>query len=287
MAETDVRYFRVSPRFWSSAERKGWDDDTRLLALYLLTCPHRTVEGLFRLPKKYVQADLEWSAQRLAEPFARLSADGFLDYDEESQVVLLPSALKYQAPANGNMVKAALKRLAELPETRLTGDFRRLAERFSERLHEALPEGFGKPTGNPQALALTQAPSSGESCPPGHADQPDQPPEPDEAADTFEHFWSIYPARNGKKRGRGNALIEWRKLSIEQRRRAYVGARNLAASDEMPKDAERFLRRSKGGKGDFPFDDWQEPADNVAHLPYGAPSTLGDFDADGTRKGVL
>lgn len=76
--------------------------------------------------------------------------------------------------------------------------------------------------------------------------------------ESFEQFWEVYPKRNGVKPGKGNALIEWRKLSLEQRRRAYRGAVNLAQSDQLPKDAERFLRRAKGGKGDFPFEDWQE-----------------------------
>lgn len=80
----------------------------------------------------------------------------------------------------------------------------------------------------------------------------------DPVEDSFEQFWDIYPKRNGKKVGKANALIEWRKLTLDERRRAYIGARNLSASDTLPKDPERFLRRGKGGKGDYPFDDWQE-----------------------------
>lgn len=255
------RYYRVSPKFWASAERNGWDGDTRLLALYLLTCPHRTTEGIFRLPRKYVQADLEWSRERFDERLRQLMADGFCDYDDDAQVVLIMGAMKYQACANPNMANAAAKRLAELPETRLTSTFKRLAERFDERLAERLPEGFGEP----QALAQAQAPSPGESRPGGRngqsaesgADDADD-DAPDPVEDSFEQFWDIYPQRNGKKVGKANALIEWRKLSLDQRRRAYIGARNLAASDTMPKDPERFLRRGKGGKGDYPFDDWQE-----------------------------
>lgn len=75
----------------------------------------------------------------------------------------------------------------------------------------------------------------------------------------FAAFWDVYPQRNGRKVGKANALIEWRKLTVEERRRAYIGARHLAASDQLPKDPERFLRRAKGGRGGFPFDDWQDP----------------------------
>src|SRR6266516_3278016 len=64
-----MRYHRVDPRFWTDLAVLGWSDDAKLLALYLQTCPHRTTKGLFRLPKAYIQADLEWSAERLAERF--------------------------------------------------------------------------------------------------------------------------------------------------------------------------------------------------------------------------
>jgi hypothetical protein len=254
---SDVRYYRVSPKFWSRAEQRGWDDDTRLLALYLLTCPHRTTEGMYRLPLKYAQADLEWSPQRLGERLQGLVDDGFCDYDHDAGVVLILGALKYQACANPNMAQAAVKRLAELPETPLRATFQQLAERFDQQLTKLLPEGFGEPQALPQAPA--QPPSPGEP----------RPDDRDDAEETFEQFWAIYPERDGRKRGKSNALIEWRKLTLEERRRAYIGAKHLTQAGEMPKDAERFLRRPKGGKGDFPFDDYQEkpkPAAKVSRL---------------------
>jgi hypothetical protein len=94
-------------------------------------------------------------------------------------------------------------------------------------------------------------------------------PSDDDVVEQFEAFWSVYPARNGRKVGKGNALIEWRKLTLDQRRRAFVGARHLAASDALPKDPERFLRRAKGGKGDYPFDDWQTPPSVDSRRPGG------------------
>lgn len=80
----------------------------------------------------------------------------------------------------------------------------------------------------------------------------------DEEASTFEeHFWPAYPPTNGRKPEKGKALAQWRKLTVEQRRRALVGARNLAKADTIPKHAHRFLRKDTGGE--FPFDDWQQP----------------------------
>src|SRR6266516_1134989 len=149
-----MRYHRVDPRFWTDLAVLGWSDDAKLLALYLQTCPHRTTEGLFRLPKAYIQADLEWSAERLAEPFAELLAErhgepGFMAYDEQAQVVLLRDALKDQPPQNDNQVTAALRSLDELSATSLTCEFKRLAERFCVRLAKRLPQGFGEGLGEP------------------------------------------------------------------------------------------------------------------------------------------
>ena len=106
------RYYRVGPSFWSDPAVVALSDDGRLLALYLLTCPHRTSEGLFRLPKAYATADLQWSMERLAEPFGQLLANGFIEYDVDAQVCLIVAALKWQAPVNENVAKAAVARLA-------------------------------------------------------------------------------------------------------------------------------------------------------------------------------
>lgn len=197
-------YWRVSPKFWSDPKVLAWDDDTRLLALYILTCPHRTTEGLFRLPPPYVLADLGWPAERLAEPFARLLSDGFIEHDPTTHVVLIVKALEYQAPENPNQVKAAVRLLADLPPApALTCHFRRLAERFCERLAEGLPEGFGKPP------APTPSPS------PSHTGTVDDAPTDspvgrasggEDLDEGFEEFWADYPRKTNRK----DALGKWR-----------------------------------------------------------------------------
>jgi hypothetical protein len=80
-------YYRVSPRIWRHRE---WSDETKLLACYLLTCKHRTIEGLYLLPQHYITGDLKWSPERLAEPFAQLLSDDFIRYDEDCQCPLAP-----------------------------------------------------------------------------------------------------------------------------------------------------------------------------------------------------
>jgi hypothetical protein len=141
--------------------------------------------------------------------------------------------------------------------------------------HATVNQPTNQPSSNPSS-----DPPAGESV---HESDADDPSTEQRITESFEAFWQVYPARDGKKVGRGNALIEWRKLTWEQRRRAYTGARNLAAGDSLPKDPERFLRRAKGGKGDFPFDDWQQAG--AGH--YADPMRVEDVRADGSRRGVM
>lgn len=138
-------YFRVSPAIW---RQRSWTEDMRLLAFYLLTNQHRTLEGLFTLPKPYIFGDMKWSAERLGEPFAQLLADGFFQYEETEEVCLIMKALHYQGHANDNMRKAGLKRVQTVPPTDLDRAFfeaaRLYAEPFAELLRERLPERFGE-----------------------------------------------------------------------------------------------------------------------------------------------
>lgn len=162
-------YWRVSPAFWADEKSSRWSDDAKLLALYILTCEHRSLEGLFRLPKGYIKEDLGWNSERLAEPFAQLLQDGFIEYDEAARVIFIVNALEYQAPENPNQVTAAVKIIEELPATSLITRLYAQSERLCERLAKALQERFGQRLGEglgkPPALtpALTPAldPSGG------------------------------------------------------------------------------------------------------------------------------
>lgn len=85
------RYNRVESAYWTDPTVSTWSDDTKLLAVYVQTCLRRTTEGLFRLPKQYVAADLGWNLERLAEPFGQLLRDGFLEYHEPTSTCLRSS----------------------------------------------------------------------------------------------------------------------------------------------------------------------------------------------------
>lgn len=68
-----------------------------------------------------------------------------------------------------------------------------------------------------------------------------------------EHFWPVYPDRNGKKLDKRKALDQWNRLSLDDQRAAVKGARHYADSGQLPKDAHRWLR-------DRCWEEWQTPA---------------------------
>ncbi len=86
----------------------------------------------------------------------------------------------------------------------------------------------------------------------------------------FAEFWSAYPRRNGKIIGRSLCVKRWEKLSLEDRRAAWRGAKNyggaVSAELTIAKDPDRWLR-------DRLWEDWQEPA--VADSRNGASRARG------------
>lgn len=139
-ADADERetYYRVGSSIW----REFRADDDRTAALYLLTCQHRTTEGLFYMPLGYAAADLDWKQRRVDQAFGNVFRHGLAEYDFDARCCLIPKALKWQAPANPNQVKAAVKRLVGVPPTVLFPRFYGLAQRFAEPFAERLAERF-------------------------------------------------------------------------------------------------------------------------------------------------
>ena len=80
-------YGKVYSTFWSSSTTGGMSDDAKLLALYLMTCHHSTIAGVFRLPDGYISEDLGWVPERVSKGFAELLAKGFANRCETTKWV--------------------------------------------------------------------------------------------------------------------------------------------------------------------------------------------------------
>ena len=108
-------YGKIFSTFWSSPTTSTLSDDGKMLALYLMTCGHSTIAGVFRLPDGYVAEDLHWSQARVAKGFAELAANGFASRCDLTKWVWIYKHFKWNQPENPNQRKAALKIALSVP----------------------------------------------------------------------------------------------------------------------------------------------------------------------------
>ena len=142
------RYVKVATKFWADEKVVDLDTDTKLLYLYVLSCPHSNMAGYYRLPKPYIQADLKLSDKGLTKGFNKLLNKGLVKYCEKSSVILIPNYYKYNSIQNKNQAKGAANRTSELPKNSLVKDYKKAvkhyAESYQKELCKGLPKGFDK-----------------------------------------------------------------------------------------------------------------------------------------------
>jgi hypothetical protein len=109
-------YGKIHTSFWSSETLRDLDTDAKLLAAYLLTSPHTTMIGAFRLPDAYACEDLGWTSERLRNGFETLSEAGFSIYCEKTKWVWVVKFMDFNRPENPNQWKAAAKLAAQIPD---------------------------------------------------------------------------------------------------------------------------------------------------------------------------
>ncbi|WP_064746789.1 hypothetical protein [Lysobacter antibioticus] len=108
-------YGKVYAKFWESEDMRALSDDGRMLALYLLTCKHRTIAGCFRLPDGYASEDLQWGFERVSKGFCELSEKGFATRCDVTNWVWIRRYLEQNPLENPNQRKAAAKLVLTIP----------------------------------------------------------------------------------------------------------------------------------------------------------------------------
>ena len=109
-------YGAIYSGFWANQSLRDAGDDARLLAAYLLTSPHTTTLGAFRLPEGYAFEDLGWVPERFRNGLETLSRIGFIQYDPATKWVWIVKFLEFNRPANPNIWKAIVKAAKAVPD---------------------------------------------------------------------------------------------------------------------------------------------------------------------------
>lgn len=144
-------YGKVYSRFWDSRDMRALSEDGRMLALYLMTCKHCTLAGIFRLPDGYVCEDMQWSVERVSKGLAELFRKGFATRCEATKWVWITKHLEWNGLENPNQAKAAAKILAEVEnECCWLVDFKTVLADFIDS-HRNRRGTVSKPSPNPSA----------------------------------------------------------------------------------------------------------------------------------------
>ena len=115
-----MRYAMVSSAIWNDEKFKLLSEDERILLLYLITCPHGNMIGLFTLKDGYACEDLGWEPKRYQDSISKLTKSSFVSYDKEQKVVLIRKLLKTDPiEDHKRIVNGAVKQFKMVPDTKL------------------------------------------------------------------------------------------------------------------------------------------------------------------------
>jgi hypothetical protein len=109
-------YGRIHCAFWTSTDIQSMSEDGRWLAMYLLSSPHTTIIGAFRLPDGYICEDMKWTPERVSKGFNELLSKGFANRCGTTKWVWIRKFLEWNSPENPNQWKAARKVAAQIPD---------------------------------------------------------------------------------------------------------------------------------------------------------------------------
>ena len=179
-------YGQVQTTFWARSALLS--DRGKLLALYLLSGPHSTGLGCFRLPYGYVVADLGWTQDSARKAFAELSRNGFGDRFED--VVFIPKFLKFNGITNPNVALARQKEYEALPN----GEAKSLVARAMLTFGNHWQNGFETVLETDAGGFAKQEPTQPNPYPKENRTKPIS-AETSEAE--FDELRSIYPGRAG------------------------------------------------------------------------------------------
>jgi hypothetical protein len=144
-------YHPVAPDVWDRTMRE-LSTEAKTVRLYVLTCPSRISEGLFRLPVGIIAHDTALTDETVADALDELQAAGLVAYDLDAEVVLDKTALRHTPLRNGKngpdaRIVGAVRKFVSVPDSPLKAEALQLAEIHSPDLHLALVERLGAAAG--------------------------------------------------------------------------------------------------------------------------------------------
>lgn len=131
-------FTKIDELIWSDDKFKELTDDGKLLFIFVLTCSHRNILGLYFLPVPYGAFDLGWETERFTKGLRELLGKGFVNYCFNTNILFVKNFLKYNPLENPNQVKKAMSDLKSIPINGLDAELLEYLETLNKPFMEPL-----------------------------------------------------------------------------------------------------------------------------------------------------
>jgi len=156
MIEESKKPFRaIYTLIWSDDKFPFCSDDAQLVFFHLHTNERTNALGIYKASIEALAADKRWGTERYAKGLGECLHNGFVKYDERFHVVYFPRYLKWNKPANPNVLTSWLKSLDFIPNSNLKVEFLQSLNEYVKR--------WGKGYGKPLALVTPNKDSDSDS----------------------------------------------------------------------------------------------------------------------------
>ena len=191
-----ARYRKIDTRVWGDAKFKRLTPiapSGQALWFYLLTNKRTTnIPGLFEAGEVEMSHRLGWPLDDFRSAFRELEREGMAKADWSAPLVYIPNAVKYDPPANPNVVRGWRVVWDELPECGLKTEawhglrlfVEGFGKGFGKGFREALPEPFREPFREPFGEPSRKGMANPEP-------EPEPEPEPDTTPPTEKRVASV------------------------------------------------------------------------------------------------
>jgi hypothetical protein len=137
-----MRYQRIFTQIWNDEKFTSMSPGAQRLFLYLLTCPHSNLIGLYILKNGYIMEDLDLSPQSLKTQMQEIVDHGIIQRCSTNFIVFIPNYLKFNPLTNPNQVTSAIGIVESMPKSVIIRDFVLSLEGLNKGLNESLREGL-------------------------------------------------------------------------------------------------------------------------------------------------
>lgn len=181
-------YGVISPKFWigETGKKLRGQPEAQIVALYLMTCPHANMIGVFHCPLLYIAHETGLPFEGASKGLRSLIEAGFCTYDDDAEVVFVHRMVTFQVGESlkdtDNRVKAVIKEWQNIQSSQLRQAF---AELHAGAFH--LPVETKKPS-------PSKAPRK-----PLRSQEQEQEQEQDKGASRFAAFYAAYPRKEARK----------------------------------------------------------------------------------------